>query len=201
MSIFTFPNLVPSQAGFNVVSNSGLEFNENNGIEYVNNRPGERFFIEMTFAILKKEDALTLKGHLQQLMGGQNYSLIKDLGFTQRGNWSGTPRVNGALEYGLTLSADGMGGNQTVARVGDRFKLGDRVHELVTDVTTNASGQATFTLANEIIDIPADDTLLLTDLNDLTFKCRWLNPEEIQQFNGNKSYFRNIKLTFIEALA
>jgi hypothetical protein len=75
------------------------------------------------------------------------------------------------------------------------------VHQVVEAVTTTTNVAATLQLANEIIDIPANNTEIITNPALLTIKARWLRPEEMRQFSGNKSFFKNIRLTFIESLA
>lgn len=201
MADYLFPNIIPSQAGFNIISPSELEISELSGVEYITNANYERWFVDLRFSVLKRSEAMQLRGHLMKLMGGRHRSLITDLGFVNTGPLNGTIRINGANEYGTQVSLDGMPANSTQANAGDRIKIGKRVHELTDTLTTNASGQAIAHLGNEVIDIPADNEVVEVDPANLSIACRWVDPTEMRQFSGNKSYYRNISLSFIEAFA
>lgn len=201
VSTFLYPELIPSEAGFNILTPTEMQINSINGVEQITENSGERWYIEMKYNFLRRHEAMELQAHLLRLRGSTNISMIRDQGFVQRGTWGGTARVNGTNEYGLELNIDGIATNQVIAQPCDRFKLGNRVHQVVEPITTTSNTNAILQLANEIIDIPADNTTLITDPALLTIKSRWLRPEEMRQFSGNKSYFRNITLTFIESLA
>lgn len=201
VSSFVYPDIIPSVSGFNVMTPTELEINGINGVEHITENSGERWYIELKYSILARPEALEILAHLQRLQGSTNISLIKDLGFTNRGTWAGTPLVNGNDEHGLEVDADGFLQNSAIGRVCDRIKIGDRVHSLVEDFTTTSNTGGTLELANEIINIPADNTAIITDPSLLTIRARWLDPSQIRQFQGNKSYIRNVSLTFVESLA
>lgn len=201
VSSYLYPELIPSESGFNILTPTEMQLNSINGVEQITENSGERWYIEMKYNFLRRHEAMELQAHLLRLRGSTNISLIRDQGFTQRGSWAGTPRVNGVNEYGLELDIDGLATNQAIALPCDRFKLGNRVHQVVEAVTTTTNVAATLQLANEIIDIPANNTEIITNPALLTIKARWLRPEEMRQFSGNKSFFKNIRLTFIESLA
>jgi hypothetical protein len=197
---YIFPNITPSLAGFNVITPTEMNINGINGVEHITENSGERWHVELQFNFLRRDEAKDLEGHLMSLRGSTNISLIKDLGFVQRGLWPGTIRVNGANEHGLEVAVDGLATFTEIAAPCDRIKIGDRVHSLVSGLRTTSSTSANLQLANEIINIPADNTQIITDPDLLDIRCRWLRPDELRQFRGNKSFFRNIRLTFIESL-
>lgn len=202
MSVQTllYPNLSPSTCGVNLVSSSSLDTNAYSGVEYVSENAGEKWYVELFYNVLERSDAMLLRSFHHALRGSVNKCLIKDWTYAHS-VLAGSPLVNGSGEYGLELNADGLATSSNIASPGDRFKLGERLHEITDTVTSNATGQAVFPLANELIDIPNDNQALITDINLLTIKCRWTNPEQIKQFQGNKRYYRNIRLSYMESLA
>lgn len=200
-SEFAFPDIVPSTCGFNIVPDSDMEIGKVNGYESITENTGERWYVDLTFNILRRADAMAIRSHLMRLRGSVNKSLIKDTSYQKQGSWMNTIRVKGSNQYGMYLDADGMLASSTPIKANDRFKLNGRVHEVLDDVNSDANGNGRIYVANEIINIPADNTVLTHQVEALTVACRWLDPSEIKQFQGNKSYYRNIKLSFIEALS
>lgn len=201
MATFIFPNLVPSVSGFNINYNSKIDVNPNSGIESIVENPGERWVISLRYAVLRRGQAMELRGHLNDLRGHVNKTLITDLGYQDTNPLPGTPRVDGAGQYGLIINVKGLLANQQVGQPGQRFKLGNRVHEITQNAVSDSTGRATLYLANEIIDTTADNQTIETTPSLLSITCRWSDPRQINQLQGNRSYFRNVRLTFMEALA
>lgn len=200
VSVFAFPDIIPSRSGFNIVPATQIEISKVSGHEYVSDFAGERWHVELHFNVLTRVEAMAIRSHLLKLRGSRNKSLLRDFSYQPRGSWGGTIRVKGTDNYGMYTDCDGSTPLVTTVYEGDRFKLGNRVHEVVDDATADANGNLTLNVANEIIDVPADNTILKWQPEQLTIACRWTKPTEIKQFAGNKSYFKNIRLSFIESL-
>lgn len=200
MGSVIFPDLVPSVSGFNVVFNTRMAISGLNAVEQIIDNPGERWEVSLVYRILRRPEAMLLRSHLHELRGHVNKSVMRDLGHDNAGALPGTPVVDGANQYGNVLNIKNVAISQIVAMPGHRFKLGNRVHEITRMATSNSSGRATLYLANEILNLTTDNASLETSSSNLTFSTRWSDPKQINQLQGNKSTFRNVRLNFIEAL-
>lgn len=79
---------------------------------------------------------------------------------------TGTPVVNGADQTGAELDIDGLPTSTTgYLLAGDYIQLGGgataRLHKVLTDVNTDASGQATLDIWPEITSAPADNSTVV----------------------------------------
>ncbi len=69
--------------------------------------------------------------------------------------------VMGANQTGTSIATDGWPISQTIFKAGDYISIGDRLHELLDDATSNGSGQATLSLWPFIRSAYADNAPIL----------------------------------------
>jgi hypothetical protein len=79
---------------------------------------------------------------------------------TPRGTGAGTPLVNGASQTGANLVTDGWGTSQVVLKKGDFFSLGQRLYSVLTDTTSDGSGNATLDIFPNLRESPANNAAL-----------------------------------------
>lgn len=104
-----------------------------------------------------------------------------------RGIATGSPKVNGAGQTGFTLNTKGWTSSTAlILRSGDKIQigsgLGTRYHENLTDVNSDASGNATLNIWPALRGSPADNQALVTTapkgLFCLTSNDRMVNIDE-----------------------
>lgn len=104
---------------------------------------------------------------LMKMKGQRGTFLMGDpAGKTGRGALSGTPLVNGGGQTGNTLNIDGCGANVSFwVRVGDYIQLGTganaRLHKVLNNETSNASGQVTLDIWPDLRTSPADNSAVI----------------------------------------
>jgi len=78
------------------------------------------------------------------------------------GSPAGTPLVNGADQTGRSVVTDGWNNSITIFKAGDYLKFAnhDKVYTVVTDATSNGSGQSTITIEPALITSPANDSAI-----------------------------------------
>ncbi|GLX85050.1 hypothetical protein tloyanaT_13020 [Thalassotalea loyana] len=196
--IIDLPDITPSKCAFNIRPASQVNFNPYNQVEQVWDEPGDRWVAMLEWDAVKHEDGRQIRAALNALRGSINLLRVKDYAHQNLGTWSGSPRVNGNNQYGTTLHIRGMTAYQTFGRIGDRFQLGDRIHELTEDATADSTGKCWLKFAPEIINSKADGTVLsITDIAGLFFIE---NPGDIPTFSQSPSVFRNVAIRLKEAL-
>jgi hypothetical protein len=196
--IFDYPFAVlPSHCLFQPVAGTKLS-RTNEGYEFLTQDNAARWRIVYSYDILPRSEGQQILNVLKKLHGHKNHIRLKDYDY-DHSTWPGSQTVRGNDNEGLLLDIQSDQLSQTLAGAGARFVLGNRLHEVLDDVITDAAGHATLTLANELLQLPNANQVLLTNPSQLLATCRWSNPREIEQFTGSNRYYRNIKLTFEEA--
>jgi hypothetical protein len=78
------------------------------------------------------------------------------------GSPAGTPLINGADQTGRSVVTDGWNNSITIFKAGDYLKFAnhDKVYTVVTDATSNGSGQSTITIEPALITSPANDSAI-----------------------------------------
>lgn len=85
--------------------------------------------------------------------------------------WQGTALVNGASQTGKTLNINGLPVSEAKAlSEGDWFSIGGILHEVTTDVVSDASGAGTVNLWRALAVAPADNEPLVLENPVGTFK-------------------------------
>lgn len=127
---------------------------------------GQYWEADVTLPPMKRADAEYWISFLLKLDGAFGTFLMGDPnGATARGIATGTPLVNGASQTGNELLTDGWTANQTgILKAGDYIQLGSaassRLHKVLEDVNSNASGQATLTLFPALRSSPSDNAAI-----------------------------------------
>ncbi|GLX86378.1 hypothetical protein tloyanaT_26310 [Thalassotalea loyana] len=196
--IIELPDIIPSKCGFNIRPASQVNINPYNQVEQVWDEPGDRWVATLEWRVIKHDEGRQIRAALNALRGSVNLLRVKDFAHKNSGTWSGSPRVNGNNQYGTTLYIRGMTANHTFGRLGDRFQLGERIHELTEDATADGTGKCWLKFTPEIINPKADgDILSLTNIAGLFFIE---DPSDIPTFSGSARVFRNVSIRLKEAL-
>lgn len=193
-----FPDLEPSRSGFTLIPATKVIESPYNLVEEIWEEPGDKWHITLNFAFLTKAEGRLLRSHLIALRGQSGMTFIEDAAHENAGSWSGVPVVDGNGQYGISLNVRGFAASQLVAKAGDRFQLGNRLHELTEDVNSNGSGMATLYFQPEII-TPTSDAAPLVH-NQPRVRAMLKDAKSIPSFSATKSGFRNVQLQFVEAL-
>lgn len=131
---------------------------------------GQRWEAEVSLPPMKRNDAEVWVAFLLSLKGQRGTFLMGDPNCaTARGSAStaaGTPVVNGADQTGDSLTVDGLPVSATgYLLAGDYIQLGGgssaTLHKVLTNVDSNASGQATLDIWPHIRTAPADDSTIV----------------------------------------
>lgn len=193
-----FPDIEPSRSGFTLIFATKVMESPYNKVEEIWEEPGDKWQISLSWSFLTKAEGRQLRAHLLALRGHSGVTFIEDTSHSNDGSWNGVPVVNGANQYGVTLSVRGFAPSQTVAKAGDRFQLGNRLHELTQDVVSNGAGVATLNFQPEIITVPNDGAEIIH--NRPRVRAMVKDPSKLPSFSGTKAGFRNIQVEFTEAL-
>lgn len=202
--VYDFPqfgdSFFPSRCSFSIMPNTRMEVSQVNNYQRISQNAGEHWRIQYQFNVLERQDGINIRSLLHKLRGQVNKVRLIDTTYRHQLGFIGAPRVLGSNQTGTLLRVQSQAVNQTIALVGDRFKLGDVVHEIVENANTNSNGECDLMLANEIRFSPSDNQPLVTNVESLSVAARWTNPRQIEQFAGTHRLYRNITLDFMEAL-
>lgn len=122
-------------------------------------RGGHAWQITLYYGAMTRATFAPLWAALNALRGRSGvYSWAPGTSFATQGTGAGSPFVSGAGQTGNSLTTDGWGLSQTVAKAGDFFQIeGDsKVYQLTADVTSDGSGDATMEFIPELRLTPAD---------------------------------------------
>ena len=193
-----FPEIEPTRSGFTLLPATKIMESPYNQVEEVWEEPGDKWHISLRWAFLTKAEGRQLRAHLLALRGHSGVTFIEDTAHQNEGSWNGVPVVHGADQYGVTLDIRGLAPSQTIGKAGDRFQLGNRLHELTEDAQSNGSGVATLTFQPEIATVPTDGDAIIHDRPRVRAMLK--DPSKLPSFSGTKAGFRNIQVEFQEAL-
>lgn len=102
-----------------------------------------------------------IKMFLLRLRGGANtfYAFDPDRRVA-KGTPTGSPLVNGGSQTGTSLITDGWTASTVVLRPGDYFTVNNELKKVVSNVTSDGSGNATITFEPPLRSSPADNAPL-----------------------------------------
>ncbi len=138
------------------------------GVQQVQKFQGQWWEFECALVPMNRDTAEDWISFLLSLNGQEGTFLLGDpLGSVPRGVATGTPLIYGASQTGRTLITDGWtASTANILKAGDYFQLGSgsetRLHKVLTNATSNASGQATLDIFPEIKSAYADNTAIST---------------------------------------
>lgn len=166
----TLPNLGIARIEMRGIERSAISASPFTGSQQVMKHSGQWWEADVTLPPLKRDEAeiwiaflLSLRGHYG------TFTMGDPMGATPQGSASttpGTPLVNGASQTGATLTIDGCPASATgYLKAGDYIQLGygtsTRLHKVVADVDTDASGGATLDIWPSIRTAPADNATVI----------------------------------------
>lgn len=164
---------------------------------------GERWEADITLRPMKRSDAQVWTAWLASLKGQFGTFLMGDTNAASAlGSAGGTPLVNGSGQTGENLTVDGATVSQsTWLKAGDYIQLGSglsaTLHQVLADVATNGSGQATFDVWPSIRSAPADNSaVVVSDTVGL-----WRLASNIQSFSISSIAHYGISFTAVEAIS
>jgi len=153
----------PFSSVFRLVPNSKINTSKVNNASEILDLEGAYWEAEFEFRNIKEEDALGLEGFLAAQRGSVGKFLAYDFRREQLDK-DFTANVNGANQDGNTLDISGLTPLQTLAKIGERFQLGDGANAelkmLTKHVTSDDSGNATIEFESPVRKIPATNTPL-----------------------------------------
>lgn len=131
---------------------------------------GQRWEADIQLPAMQRDNAEEWVAFLMSLYGQKGTFLLGDpLGATAQGSAStaaGTPVVNGASQTGGTLAIDGLPASATnYLKAGDYIQLGtgatSQLYKVLTDASSNGSGEATLDIWPNLRSSPADDATVV----------------------------------------
>jgi len=202
----TYPLQFPSQCVREITIRSrnivGISTSPFTGQQQVYKHQGEWWEAEMSFPPMKPENAEQVATFLLKLSGMFGTFLMGDpINKSPRGVGTGTPLVKGAGQVGNELVTDGWTINTpNILKAGDWIQLGaggtSRLHKVLDNVNSDATGTATLTLFPSLRSSPNDNAAIVT--NDTVGLWR-LSTNDIE-YNIQTGQFYGITLACMEAL-
>lgn len=164
----SYPLALPTHTGIKSVSLRandivGMNVSPFSAAQQVYKYTGQFWEADISLPAMKREDAEYWVTFLMKLNGAYGTFLLGDPNAaTARGVATGTPLVNGASQTGYTLITDGWTADTTgILKAGDYIQLGtgsdSRLHKVLDDVNSDASGNATFDIWPNLRTSPSDN--------------------------------------------
>jgi len=111
-----------------------------------------------------------------------------------RGAAAGTPLINGASQIGTSLITDGWTNNILQLKVGDIFSIvgENKVYMVVTDGTSDGSGNLTLTISPPLLSSPADNAALI--VSNVAFTVQLEQDKFQYSVSGPLHYQLSVKM-------
>ena len=101
--------------------------------------------VGVTYPPMRRAAAAPLIAFLMALRGRRGtFAFGSHLFGTPQGSPGGTPKVKGAGQVGYTLACDGFPNSTLVAKACDMVQINTQVYVILTDATTDGTGNVTF---------------------------------------------------------
>jgi hypothetical protein len=172
------------------------------GAQQVYQYTGQFWEAEVSLPPMKRADAEYWVSFLLKLNGAYGTFLLGDPnGATARGQATGTPLVQGGSQTGQELLTDGWTPSVTgILKAGDYIQLGSgaaaKLHKVLDDVNSNASGEATLLLWPALRSSPSDNAQIIVSNARGVFRL----TSNAQAFNIDEATFYGITFAAREAL-
>lgn len=196
MKELIFPNVAPKSGRAVIVPSAIATRNKYSGTTNVYDNGTDFWRLRYQLDFCKGDEAFELDNLLTELRGPVNGVWLKDWNYQARGDWDGNFVVDGDDQEGTQLSLRGGAISKLVAKVGDRFQLGKRMHRLTSDATTNETGLLVVNFEPQLAIIPSDGQAIITDTPKALY--RWVNTDNRPQFDKHRRIFRGVDLVFEE---
>lgn len=163
---------------------------------------GQMWAADVTLPPMKRADAAAWIAWLISLRGQFGTFLMGDhAAATAQGTPTGTPLVNGSSQTGATLNIDGCTTSVTNwLKSGDYIQLGSgstaTLHQVLEDVDSDASGEATLTLWPHIRTAPLDNAIVVVS----SPVGRWRLASNETNWSVNEASIYGISFTAMEAV-
>ena len=128
----------------------------------------------------------------------ESFTIVPAVISTGQGSPAGTPLVNGASQTGRSLVTDGWNASIAIFKAGDFLKIAgnDKCYMVMTDVSSDGSGDATITIEPALVASPADDAAITHSSVSFTVAL----TSGIQEFSTGTSGLFSYELDFEEVL-
>lgn len=184
----------PSQQTFKLVSNGAVFTSPFTASSQTVRYPGSRWQTTMTFENLDDTESRLLEVMLARLDGMAGRVRLFDFGrepATLRGN----PLVNGAGQSGDSVNTDGWTPNTLVLRAGDYIQVGTELKMVLSNTSSNASGQAAIEIGPMLRYSPADNSQIIVTNPTGVF----MQPQQENGWDRKPAMSNDFSLEFIEA--
>lgn len=204
MTILTFPSIRgPAGASYRLRGNTQTHRSPLDGTEQTLEMPGAVWELSLRWDTLHADDARILGAFLSGLRGAAGrFDYSPAQWQPRRAPGGGTPLINGANQSGPTLVTDGWSNFVVVMRQGDWLSYVDtsgrrRLHMIVTDATSNGSGQATLAVTPPIRRAGANNAAIDVVTPSGVFR---LLSDAAPEMSIRAPAFGAVSLTVVEAL-
>ena len=164
MTTYNIPSTIkrPESLIWSLVANSVRSGNPFNNTFITATRPGTLWKVQISWAVLTIREEGLLTSFFQSLNGMQHRVRLHDFARENgpEGNASGTGRVMGSGQTGVSLNTDGWPINTTIFYPGDWFSVNGELKRITNTVVSSGLGQATINFAPALRSIPSDNTIL-----------------------------------------
>lgn len=159
----SFPDLGIKSMNIRAMNVVGMSQSPFTGQQQVYKHQGQWWEAEVTLPPMKRAEAEQIAAFLLKLNGRYGTFTLGDPANTApRGVGTGTPLVNGGSQTGNSLITDGWTTSTTgIMKAGDWIQLGSgsasRLHKVLSDVNSDASGNASLDIWPNLRSSPADN--------------------------------------------
>lgn len=203
----TYPLTFPSVTGvmdinWRAVRADVLTQSPTTFVQQVIRHQGQRWEADISLPPMKRASAEEWIGFLLQLDGRNGtFLMTPPEALTPRGSAGGTPVVFGASQTGSTLAIDGGTVSTTgYLKAGDFIQLwtgsATRLHKVVKDADTNASGEVTVDIWPNLRESPADNATVVVT----AAKGRFRLDQPIMDWSVNNASIFGITFGIVEAI-
>lgn len=199
MTTYAFPSgIVPSSSTWELLSNTATYQSPITGAIQTVDRGGERWAITLRINNLTGDDRATMRAFVTKLNGQQHRFTVHDHSHTQRGNFGGTPLVNGGSQTGNSIDIDGAStGVTNWIRAGDYFSINGELKMAIADADSDVSGNVTISFVPRIRSSPANDSAV--DVTDPT--GTFILSSSDNGWSNVPGVFSNFTISAIEDIA
>lgn len=159
---------------------------------------GQRWEMDLELPPMTESEAGAWLGFLLSLNGVRGTVLVPDPDRTApQGVGTGTPLVNGASQTGNSIITDGWTASQTgILKAGDLMQIGNYMYMVLSDVNSDAGGNATFDIWPSLRSSPANNAAIT--VNDCKTLMRLATNEMAWTTDSLQHY--GLALVFVEEL-
>jgi len=198
----SFPNIGIKSMTIRAVSIVGISQSPFTGQQQIYKHQGQWWEAEITLPPMKRDDAEQIAAFLLKLNGRYGTFTLGDPANTApRGVGTGTPLVAGSSQTGAELVTDGWTANTTgILKAGDWIQLGSgsatRLHKVLNDVNSNASGVATLDIWPNLRSSPSDNAAITV----ISPKGHWRLSSNQTEYSIDEASIYGITFACVEAI-